>query len=126
MKKFTLMTFFVSLFLSISLFAQKGYINPTAKYCEILGYRYEVATINGGGQVGVVHLPDGQMVNAWDFFKGKVAQEYSYPAKYGYDVETETIKENGYIIERAVCVRSNKGVEERIPLMEFMEMAGFR
>ena len=124
MRKFTLLTFIFSITLIFTVFAQKGYINPAAKYCEILGYRYEITSVKGSGEVGMVHLPDGQMVNAWDFFKGKVAPEYSYGAKLGFEVETEVIKQNGYTIERAVCVRTNKGVEERIPLLELMELNG--
>jgi len=123
MKRFTFITFFFSFLLTFSVFAQKGYINPTAKYAEMLGYRYEISSTEGG-EVGIVHLPDGRMVNAWDFYKGKVAPEYSYGAKLGFDVETEVIKENGYITERAVCVRANRGVEERIPLLELMKLNG--
>ncbi|OFX88059.1 MAG: hypothetical protein A2W99_11090 [Bacteroidetes bacterium GWF2_33_16] len=124
MKKFTLLTFILTLLLAISVFAQKGYVNPAAKYCDMLGYRYEISSAKGAGEVGMVHLPDGRIENAWDFFKGKVAQEYSFAAKYGYDIETEVVKENGYITETAVCVRSNKGIEERIPLLDLMDMMG--
>jgi len=124
MRKFTLITFFFSIFLTFTVFAQKSYVNPTAKYAEMLGYRYEIATAAKGGEVGIVHLPDGRMVNAWDFYNGKVAQEFSYAAKLGFDVETETVKMDGYTIERAICVRSSKGIEERIPLLELMKMNG--
>ena len=124
MKKSTFLILFFSLLITFTAFAQKGYINPAAKYCEMLGYRYEITTAKAGGEIGMVHLPDGSRVNAWDFFKGKVAPEYSYAAKLGFDIETETVKENGYVIERAVCVRSNKGIEERIPLLELMELNG--
>ena len=92
-------TFILTLLLAISVFAQKGYVNPAAKYCDMLGYRYEISSAKGAGEVGMVHLPDGRIENAWDFFKGKVAQEYSFAAKYGYDIETEVVKENGYITE---------------------------
>lgn len=121
MKRFTLLT--IALLLSVMLFAQKSYVNPTAKYAEMLGYRYEIATQNGG-EVGMVHLPDGRKVNAWDFYKGKVAKEFTYAAKLGFDIETEVIEKDGYTIERAVCVRSNKGEEERIPLLDLMELNG--
>jgi C1A family cysteine protease/PKD repeat protein len=124
MKKFTLLTFLFSFFLAVTVLAQKGYVNPAAKYCEMLGYRYEISSAKGAGDVGMVHLPDGRIENAWDFFKGKVAQEYSYAARYGYDIETEVVKENGYVTERAVCVRTNKGIEERIPLLDLMDMMG--
>jgi C1A family cysteine protease/chitodextrinase len=124
MKKFTLSTLLLIFLVTFTAIAQKGYINPAAKYCEILGYRYEVTSVQNVGDVGMVHLPDGNIVNAWDFFKGKVAPEYSYAAKLGFDIETETVKENGYTIERAVCIRSNKGEEERIPLLKLMELNG--
>ncbi len=124
MKKFTLLTLTLTLILSFTLWAQKGYINPAAKYSEMLGYRYEIQNTKAGGEVGMVHLPDGQIVNAWDFYKGKVAQEFSYAAKLGFDLETEVVKKNGFTTERAVCIRMNKGIEERIPLLELMELNG--
>ena len=87
MKRFTLLTFLLSIIV-FAAFAQKGYINPAAKYSEMLGYRYEVVSQKSGGETGMVHLPDGRMVNAWDFYKGKVAQEFSYPAQLGFEIET--------------------------------------
>lgn len=124
MKKFTLITLILMLLVSFGVLAQKGYVNPAAKYCEMLGYRYEISSAKAGGDVGMVHLPDGRIVNAWDFYKGKVATEYSYAAQLGFDVEIEVVKENGYTVERPVCVRSNKGIEERIPLLELMKLNG--
>ena len=123
MKNFTFLFLLLTLF-AFSSMAQKGYVNPAAKYCEMLGYRYEVTSQKSGGEVGMVHLPDGSRVNAWDFYKGKVAQEFSYAAKLGFEIETEVVEEKGFTIERPVCVRMNKGVEERIPLLELMELNG--
>ncbi len=124
MRKFSLLTMFLSIFMVVTVFAQKGYVNPAAKYCEMLGYRYEIVSTKTAGDEGVVHLPDGSVVNAWDFFKGKVGQEYSYPALKGYEVQTEVIKENGYTVERAVCIVPVKGENMKISLEEFMEMNG--
>jgi chitodextrinase len=124
MKKFTFLTAILSLMLAFTVFAQKGFVNPAAKYCEMLGYRYEIDNTKSGGDEGLVHLPDGSIVNAWDFFKGKVGQEFSYPAKFGYEVETETYYEDGFKVEQAVCVVPIKGTYERIPLLDFMEMNG--
>lgn len=121
MKNFT---FLLLVLFAFSSMAQKSYVNPAAKYCEMLGYRYEVSNQKSGGDAGMVHLPDGRIVNAWDFYKGKIATEYSYAAKLGFEIETEVVKENGAIYERPVCVRSNKGIEERIPLLELMELNG--
>lgn len=125
MKKFTLITFTLLLLISFGVFAQKGHVNPAARYCEMLGYRYEISSTKAGGEVGMVHLPDGRRVNAWDFYKGKVAPEYSYASQLGFEIETEVVKENGVVYERPVCVRSNKGIEERIPLLELMKLNGY-
>ncbi|MBI9068515.1 MAG: PKD domain-containing protein [Salinivirgaceae bacterium] len=124
MRKITLMTLAGLVIFTITTFAQKSYVNPAAKYCEMLGYRYEISLTKSNGNIGMVHLPDGRIVNAWDFYKGKVATEYSYAAKMGFDIETETVKVDGYTIERAVCVRSEKGIEERILLLDLMKMNG--
>lgn len=59
---------------------QKGFVNPAAKYCNILGYEYKIEKNDNGGEVGFCILPNGKKVNAWDFYKGKVGQEFSYPA----------------------------------------------
>ena len=121
MRKCTLLAF---LFISFSMFAQKGFVNPAAKYAEMLGYDFQISKVRGAGEEGLVKLPDGTTVNAWDFFKGKVAQDYSYGARYGYETETETVTENGYTTERAVCIRVVRGNQERIPLLDLMEMNG--
>ena len=109
MRKFTLFTLFFSFAFIFTVFAQKSYVNPAARYCEMLGYRYEISSTKAGGDVGMVHLPDGRIVNAWDFYKGKVAQEYSYAAQLGFEIETEVVKEKGVVYERPVCIRTNKG-----------------
>jgi C1A family cysteine protease len=69
-------------------------------------------------------LPNGKQVNAWDFYKGKVAKEYSYAAKKGYDIDAVTEKVDGFVVERAVCTRVIKGVQEVISLEELMEKNG--
>ncbi len=105
-------------------FAQKGFKNPAAAYCETLGYKHSIQTDKLGNEVGMCTLPSGQTVNAWDFYKGKVAQEYSYAAKKGYKIETVTEKINGFVNEYAVCTREVKGVKERMSLQDLMEKNG--
>lgn len=122
MKRFTIVL--LALVLSVSAYAQKGFRNPAAAYCDLLGYRYSVKVDKKGSSVGVCILPDGRTVSAWDFYRGKVAKEYSYAALKGYDIETVTEKVDGYMEEKAVCVREDKGVEERISLEELMERNG--
>jgi len=124
MKKLTFLTAMLSLFMAFSVFGQKGMVNPAAKYCEILGYRYEIVNTKNLGDQGMVHLPDGRIVNAWDFYKGKVAQEFSYPALRGYEIETQVVENDGYTTEEPVCVVYEKGEVLRFPLEVFMEMNG--
>jgi C1A family cysteine protease len=104
--------------------AQKGFKNPAAAYCEFLGYRYSVQTDKQGNETGVCTLPTGGKVNAWDFYKGKVAKEFSYAAKKGYKIETVTETIDGYVTETAVCTRDVKGVQERLSIDELMEKNG--
>jgi putative hemolysin len=57
--------------------------NPAAVYCTALGYEYRIIkTVQG--ERGYCVLPDGQMVDAWQFLQGKVAQQYNYCAINGY------------------------------------------
>ncbi len=81
-------------------------VNPSAAYCEALGYEYTVES-TPQGQRGLCQLPNGEAVSAWDFLKGKVAQEYSYCQQNGYEMrtvkDTETCMKFG-TVECAVCV----------------------
>lgn len=81
-------------------------LNPSAVYCEELGYNY-VTESTPEGQRGLCELPNGEAVSAWDFLKGKVAQEYSYCQQQGYEMrtvkDTETCMQFG-TVECAVCV----------------------
>ena len=77
--------------------------NPAAAYCENLGYEY--AIVDGdGGQHGVCVLPDGRRVDAWEFYRGKVAVEYSYCAQQGLGTRTVRTDHGSFTTECAVCV----------------------
>lgn len=68
--------------------------NPSAVYCEAMGYNYVIFS-SPYGDVGKCVLPNGEAVNAWDFYRGEVALDYSYCAKQGYEakhVEREDCK----------------------------------
>jgi putative hemolysin len=78
-------------------------------YCDKLNsdfgnYVYKVVE-EDAGQRGVCVLPNNQEVDAWDFFTGKVARDFSYCAKKGYDSE---IDEGGIFApyEQVCLVRS--------------------
>lgn len=57
--------------------------NPSAVYCEALGYRYVTVTTENGGMTGYCQLSPGEQVSAWKFLQGDVAQDRSYCAKQG-------------------------------------------
>ncbi|MBD3389997.1 DUF333 domain-containing protein [Candidatus Micrarchaeota archaeon] len=80
--------------------------NPSAVYCEELGYEYK--TVEGpDGEEGVCKLPSGQEVNAWSFFQGKVAVQYSYCTQQGYGMTTVTEDEGNWTSEYGACILSN-------------------
>ena len=68
--------------------------NVAKLYCDKMNEEFGLYTYRiieeAAGQRGVCVLPDNQVVDAWDFFTGKVATEYSYCAKKGYLSEIAT------------------------------------
>ncbi len=76
--------------------------NPAAVYCKLLGYGYETVTTDRG-QEGICILPDGRRVDAWAFFRGTVAPEYSYCARHGYRTEVVDLGDGTATAECAVC-----------------------
>lgn len=101
--------------------------NPAAVYCEKLGYEYRTVKTPQGKR-GVVIAEPGVEFGAWDFFKGKVGNEYAYGALYGYDTECVREDKGTYVTEYAVCVRREKKgkqtTETRIPMLDLMEQNG--
>ena len=96
--------------------------NPAAAYAEKLGYEYSV-TDSGG----TVTMPDGVVLDAWDFFRGKVGSKYAYGAQYGYDTVNRREETNGYVQSYAVCVPKDplkKGTTKEISLLDLMRQNG--
>lgn len=87
--------------------ASASRINPSRKYCEEMGYDYEINTTTNAG---ICVLPNNNSVIAWNFLKGKVGQNYSYCKREGYEIETvqspEICSELG-TDSCAVCVLPN-------------------
>jgi len=81
-----------------------GMRNPSAVYCNMLGYTYRIENDWGGGQFGVCELPSGATCKAWDFLAGKCGQEYSACAKRGLDTRTVSDGTDPFLKEYAVCV----------------------
>jgi C1A family cysteine protease len=90
-----------------------------------MGYRYENRIDENGNSNGVCILPNDSIVDAWDFFRGKVATEYSYCEKMGYRTEYLKTDTEGYVTECAVCVKQLKtGGEVKIDMTALMEQNG--
>ena len=60
--------------------------NPAAVYCEELGYEY-VVNNTGEGDYVYCGLPDGEIVDAWDFLQGKTNEEFTYCGIEGYELK---------------------------------------
>lgn len=76
--------------------------NPAALYAEELGYEYKLIKTDLG-EKGVVVLPNGEEVDAWDFYRGVTGQQYSYCARIGKQVATRELGDGSFTAECAVC-----------------------
>ncbi len=70
--------------------------NPAAYYCTELGHTYEVETAS-------CILPDGVTCQEWDFFNGTCGAEHNYCGLNGYITKVETIEDQGYALNQAIC-----------------------
>ena len=96
-----LFAFLASLFLTPAAVAM---LPADAVYCNTLGYDYFTARTNKGA-IGVCVLPNGRWVNSWAFYTGKVALEWSYCARQGYEARRD---ESGQICHGClVCTLPN-------------------
>ncbi len=93
--------------------------NPAAVYCKELGYDYKIVKTEQGER-GICIFPDKEC-EEWEFFKGICGKEYSYCAKHGYDIKTETDGKNPYSPEYAVCIYRGKKIGSVNNLMKLSE-----
>jgi putative hemolysin len=108
MKKIISITILILLVATIS-----GIKNPSAVYCEEMGYEFIINSTEQGEE-GLCRLPDGTEVSAWDFLKGKVATEFSYCEKNGYELIVARDEERCSSIfsyDCAVCVKDGQASE---------------
>jgi|GEM_PF-751962 putative hemolysin len=63
-----------------------GMPNPSAVYCERLGYSTEAVVRDGGADADCI-FPDGSRCGAWDLFSGRCGQEFSYCEMHGGTIE---------------------------------------
>ena len=100
--------------------------NPAAEYCAAMGYEYKIIQTAGGAQ-GIAVVEPGVEFDAWDFYRGKAGQKYSFGALCGYDTECARAVKEGFEVEYAVCVSRGKDGRkegERIPLLDLMAEKG--
>lgn len=103
--------------------------SPASVYAQKLGYESRVVKTKAG-EKALVTLPSGERVDEWDFFRGKVGNEYAYGAQFGYDTYCKRVETNSFVQEYAVCVP--KGAKKladgtavgEITLLDLMEQNG--
>lgn len=94
--------------------------DPSAAYCEELGYQFVIETTEAG-DMGYCVLPGNQRVDAWEFLEGMVGEEYSFCEQEGYILKTVEDKETclRFLSDRcAVCVLDDGSEVEVTELME--------
>jgi putative hemolysin len=73
--------------------------NPSAVYCEALGYQYVTVPTENGGVAGRCQISATEQVSAWKFLQGEAAPEKSYCAQQGLQyrkvTDPETCREFG-------------------------------
>ncbi|HCT29210.1 MAG TPA: hypothetical protein DIW31_00390 [Bacteroidales bacterium] len=110
-----------------SLFAISGYSqnrvipNPASLYVKFMGYKSKVSVDEFGNQTRVCVFPDSTECDEWSFFRGTCGQAFSYCARKGCQIETETSESSQYAV--CVCVDS-LGNKVRTPLIDFMNQNG--
>lgn len=103
-----------------------GLVDPSAVYCEELGYEWTIGE-TPEGEFGICKFPDGSTCDSWDFLEGKCGEGYSYCKKKGYELKTIVDPEKCSSIfseECAVCVLENGEEVEVTKLMELDFRAG--
>ena len=83
--------------------------NPSAVYCEEMGYDFIINKTELGEQ-GICILSDGTKVNAWEFLRGEIAQEFSFCKKNGFEMKIIEYNEKCSSISSskcAVCVKED-------------------
>ena len=102
----------VSVIVPIMVFIFVGYVwagmpNPSAVYCNEMGFNSEVVTGPDGGQHSVCIFPNGESCDAWQFLKGLCGQSYSYCAQRGWNLILKDDGMNSLSNPYAVCVDAN-------------------
>jgi C1A family cysteine protease/putative hemolysin len=96
--------------------------NPAATYCEVMGYDYSITRDRDGNATDVCTFPDHSSADAWGFFRGQEAQQFSFCEQNGFSMETDRVHTLGFVRDIPVCVaRSRNSSGQRIPMLELLE-----
>jgi putative hemolysin len=79
-----------------------GMRNPSAVYCNEMGYEFVVLKATGGER-GICVMPDGEECDSWAFYSGECGQDYSYCTRNGLAVSA--IKKGDSLAKE--CTTSN-------------------
>jgi putative hemolysin len=107
-----------------------GMKNPSAVYCEALGYSFELKQNGNGDDIGVCDFPgnDGNAdCDSWAFLEGKCGTDYSYCAKMGYQQKKTVGAECGsedILAECLICILPNGTNAEVTGLMDLKVQEG--
>lgn len=116
------MHYFIYLTLLFLYSSLGAYDNVAAKYCDAMGYEYMIQIDKNGGEAGACLLDNYTKVDAWAFYKGKVAKEFSYCAKNGYSMITKRESKENYITDTPICEPKLKtATSQPINMLEMMK-----
>jgi putative hemolysin len=107
-----LMALFVSIIICV--IPAEALRNPSAVYCQTLGYNY-VTKETPDGTVGSCQISGSVECSAWDFLWGKCGTDYSYCAKQGLGQRTGRGAECGVDNKNAeclVCIQPDGRIQE--------------
>lgn len=96
--------------------------NPSAVYCEAMGYQYSTIT-TPGGEAGQCQLPSGEKVSAWEFLQGETGQEYSYCAAQGLESRMVTDPETCRVFDLDTCMVCVLSDGKTVEVTELMELS---
>lgn len=103
-------------FIVLSISSAFAMLNRAAVYCSTLGYE-NLTGLTQKGETALCRLPNNVLVDAYDFLTGKVALDWSYCAKMGY--EAKRVENSEICRDCTVCVLPG-GVE--IEVSELMSL----
>jgi putative hemolysin len=78
--------------------------DPSAVYCDALGYENRIGTRESGAQYGICVFPDGTECDSWSFYEGQCGEAFFYCNVCGYELIHKDDGQNSYNQGYAVCM----------------------